>query len=134
SYGHPGGDVVLCELSQRIARSVRTFDLVARYGGEEFVVGMPETPLAVAAVVAERLRHALAAEPFGSPDLPKAGPVPLGMGVAATLPGGNDPAAALLKRGDDALYGAKRRGRNRVLSPRDGAGAPEPVSALRAMG
>src|SRR4029077_16121235 len=63
-YGHPGGDAVLREISQRIARNIRPFDLVARYGGEEFVVVMPETPLTVAEAVAERLRLAVAKRAF----------------------------------------------------------------------
>jgi two-component system, cell cycle response regulator len=135
TYGHPGGDAVLCELSQRIARNVRPFDLVARYGGEEFVVVMPETPLAVAAAVAERLRHAIADDLFVSPDLPTGTPVTISIGVAATLPGGDDSSAALLKRADDALYTAKRTGRNRVVSSPDAAEAPAPsASALKAMG
>jgi len=134
TYGHPGGDVVLCELSQRIARNVRPFDLVARYGGEEFVVVMPETPMAVASAVAERLRHAIADDLFVSPDLPTKVPVTISIGVAATLPGGDDSSAALLKRADDALYTAKRTGRNRVVSSPDAAEAPAVVSALKAMG
>jgi len=135
-FGHPGGDAVLCELSQRIARNVRPFDLVARYGGEEFVVVMPETPIAVAAVVAERLRQAIAAEPFVSPEMPAGIRVTLSIGVAATLPGGHDSSAALLKRADDALYSAKRTGRNRVVTAPDAAEAraPVPLSALKAMG
>ncbi len=135
TYGHPGGDVVLCEIAQRIARNVRPFDLVARYGGEEFVVVMPETPMAVAAAVAERLRHAIADDLFVSPDLPTRVPVTISIGVAATLPGGDDTSAALLKRADDALYTAKRTGRNRVVSSPDEAEAPVPaMSALKAMG
>ena len=135
SYGHPGGDAVLCEISQRIARNVRPFDLVARYGGEEFVVVMPETPMAVAAAVAERLRHAIADDLFVSPELPSGVPVTISIGVAATLPDGDDTSAALLKRADDALYTAKRTGRNRVMSSPDAAEArPEMAAPLKAMG
>ncbi len=134
TYGHPGGDVVLCEISQRIARNVRPFDLVARYGGEEFVVVMPETPMAVAAAVAERLRHAIADDLFVSPDLPQRVPVTISIGVAATLPGGDDTSAALLKRADDALYTAKRTGRNRVVTSPDAAEAPIAMNALKARG
>ncbi len=116
SFGHPAGDVVLCEIAQRIARNVRPFDLVARYGGEEFVVVMPETPIAVATAVADRLRRAIADEPIVSPDIPKGTPVTISIGVAATLSGGRDSSAALVKRADDALYAAKRMGRNRVMT------------------
>src|SRR5262249_34016527 len=134
TFGHPGGDVVLYELAQRIARNVRPFDLVARYGGEEFVVVMPETPMAVAAAVAERLRHAVAHEPFVSPDLPSPVPVTISIGVAATLKGGDDTSAALLKRADDALYTAKRTGRNRVMgspdAPEAGGEMARPLKAI----
>ena len=136
SYGHPGGDAVLCEISQRIARNIRPFDLVARYGGEEFVVVMPETPIAVAEAVAERLRLAIANEPFVSPEMPAGIQVTISIGAAATLPGGDDTSASLLKRADDALYSAKRMGRNRVMAAPEAAEAraPASVSALKAMG
>ena len=136
SYGHPGGDAVLQEISQRIARNIRPFDLVARYGGEEFVVVMPETPIAVAEAVAERLRAAIANEPFVSPEMPAGIQVTISIGAAATLSGGDDTSAALLKRADDALYSAKRLGRNRVITTPEAAeaGAPAPVSALKAIG
>jgi two-component system cell cycle response regulator len=135
-YGHPGGDVVLCEISQRIARNVRPFDLVARYGGEEFVVVMPETPIAVAAAVAERLRHAIADEPIVSQDIPAGIRVTISIGVAATLPGGDDSSAALLKRADDALYAAKHLGRNRVMTSPEAMEARPAATAsvLKAMG
>ncbi len=126
SFGHPAGDVVLCEIAQRIARNVRPFDLVARYGGEEFVVVMPETPIAVATAVADRLRRAIADEPIVSPDIPKGTPVTISIGVAATLSGGRDSSAALVKRADDALYAAKRMGRNRVMT------SPETTEAATA--
>ena len=135
SYGHAGGDVVLREIGQRIARNVRPFDLVARYGGEEFVVVMPETPIAVAAAVADRLRNAIADDLFISPDLPTRVSVTISIGAAATLPGGNDTSGALLKRADDALYRAKRTGRNRVVTSADLAeGSPETAAPLKAIG
>ena len=135
TYGHLGGDIVLREIAQRIARNVRPFDLVARYGGEEFVVVMPETPMTVAGAVADRLRNAIADDLFASPDLPTRIPVTISIGVAATLPGGTDTSAALLKRADDALYRAKRTGRNRVVTSPDAAEPPaETVAPLKAMG
>ena len=113
SYGHAAGDAVLREVASRIARHVRGFDLVARYGGEEFVVVMPETQLAVAAMVAERLRNVVASKPIalceglGELDLT------ISVGIAVTREGG-DSAAAMLQRADKALYEAKARGRNCV--------------------
>ena len=57
AHGHLVGDAVLREVARRIQETVRTIDVVARYGGEEFVVLMPETDLAEAVLVAERVRR-----------------------------------------------------------------------------
>jgi two-component system cell cycle response regulator len=114
SHGHDAGDDVLRDFALRVKRSIRGIDLACRVGGEEFVIVMPETDMAVAAMVAERLRRRIAAEPFpisqGSQHLP----VTLSIGIAA-LRGQDDNAAALIKRADQALYRAKRDGRNRVV-------------------
>ena len=64
THGHDAGDDVLREFALRIKRSIRGIDLACRYGGEEFVAVMAETDMAVAAMVAERLRRRIAAEPF----------------------------------------------------------------------
>src|SRR5258707_13983174 len=63
-YGHGAGDDVLREFSLRIRKAIRNIDLACRYGGEEFVIVMPETDMAVATMVAERLRRRIASEPF----------------------------------------------------------------------
>ena len=112
-HGHPAGDAVLREVSSRIARHVRGFDLVARYGGEEFVVVMPETTLAVAAMVAERLRNVIAARPVALGEGMGELEVTISVGIAVAREGG-DSAAAMLQRADKALYEAKDRGRNCV--------------------
>ncbi len=113
NHGHASGDAVLREVASRIARHVRSFDLVARYGGEEFVVVMPETQLAVAAMVAERLRTVVAAKPIALSDGQGEINVTISIGIAVTREGG-DTAAAMLQRADKALYEAKGRGRNCV--------------------
>jgi two-component system cell cycle response regulator len=113
NHGHTSGDAVLREVASRIARHVRSFDLVARYGGEEFVVVMPETQLAVAAMVAERLRTVVAAKPIALADGQGEINVTISIGIAVTREGG-DTAAAMLQRADKALYEAKGRGRNCV--------------------
>ena len=64
TWGHDAGDDVLREFAIRIKKSIRGIDLACRYGGEEFVVVMPETDMAVATMVAERLRRRIASEPF----------------------------------------------------------------------
>jgi two-component system cell cycle response regulator len=75
---------------------------------------MPETDMAVAAMVAERLRRRIAGEPFAIEQGAKSIPVTISIGIAA-LRGKEDTAATLLKRADQALYRAKRDGRNRVV-------------------
>ncbi len=114
AHGHDAGDDVLRDFALRIKRSIRGIDLACRLGGEEFVVVMPETDLAVAAMVAERLRRRIAAEPFAIQQGASTIPVTISIGIAA-LRGRNDTAASLLKRADQALYRAKRDGRNRVV-------------------
>jgi two-component system cell cycle response regulator len=114
SHGHDAGDDVLRDFALRIKRSIRGIDLACRYGGEEFVIVMPETDMAVAAMVAERLRRRIAAEPFAIAQGSRQIPVTISIGIAG-LRGKDDTAAALLKRADQALYRAKRDGRNRVV-------------------
>jgi two-component system cell cycle response regulator len=114
SHGHDAGDDVLRDFALRIKRSIRGIDLACRLGGEEFVVVMPETDMAVAAMVAERLRRRIAAEPFVVQQGSRSIPVTISIGIAA-LRGREDSAASLLKRADQALYRAKRDGRNRVV-------------------
>jgi two-component system, cell cycle response regulator len=114
SHGHDAGDDVLRDFALRIKRSIRGIDLACRLGGEEFVVVMPETDMAVAAMVAERLRRRIAAESFAIQKGSRTIPVTISIGIAA-LRGRDDNAASLLKRADQALYRAKRDGRNRVV-------------------
>jgi two-component system, cell cycle response regulator len=112
-HGHDAGDDVLREFAIRIRKSIRGIDLACRYGGEEFVVVMPETDLAVATMVAERLRRRIAAEPFQIQQGSGSVEVTISIGIAAL--GAQDNAATVLKRADQALYRAKRDGRNRVV-------------------
>ena len=113
TWGHDAGDDVLREFALRIRKSIRGIDLACRYGGEEFVVVMPETDLAVATMVAERLRRRIASEPFLIQQGTRKVEVTISIGIAAL--GGDDDAAGVLKRADQALYRAKRDGRNRVV-------------------
>ncbi len=114
TYGHAAGDDVLRELAARTTNGVRSVDLVARLGGEEFVVVMPETDLDIAATVAERLRAAVAREPFtvradGQKLLVT---ISIGVTVAAHDDADRD---NMLRRADVALYTAKARGRNCII-------------------
>jgi two-component system cell cycle response regulator len=114
-FGHLAGDDVLRELAQRALHNVRSVDLVGRLGGEEFVVVMPETGLGGATIVADRLRQAVADEPFVLPENGEKLPITISVGLAITGQG-DDTLEALLKRVDDALYAAKNGGRNRVIA------------------
>ena len=113
TYGHDAGDDVLQDFAIRIRKSIRGIDLACRYGGEEFVVVMPETDMAVATMVAERLRRRIASEPFPIQKGTRTIDVTISIGIAALAP--DDDAAAVIKRADQALYRAKRDGRNRVV-------------------
>jgi two-component system cell cycle response regulator len=115
TYGHDAGDDVLREFATRIRKSIRGIDLACRLGGEEFVIVMPETDMAVATIVAERLRRRIASEPFIIAQGAKAIDVTISIGIA-TLDTADDTASTILKRADQALYRAKRDGRNRVVA------------------
>ena len=113
THGHATGDQVIAEVARRILASVRNIDIVGRYGGEEFVLLLPETALAGAGLLGERLRHNIG----GTPIATVAGPLPItaSFGVAALEPAVPD-VEALISRADAALYAAKQAGRNRVAA------------------
>jgi two-component system, cell cycle response regulator len=115
AHGHDAGDDVLREFATRLKKAIRGIDLACRYGGEEFVVVMPETDMAIAAIVAERIRRRIAGEPFSIGSGAAALDVTISVGIAA-LSGVSDTPAAIIKRADQALYRAKRDGRNRVVA------------------
>ncbi|MEZ6022330.1 MAG: PleD family two-component system response regulator [Hyphomonadaceae bacterium] len=114
TYGHDVGDAVLREFSARLATNTRPSDFACRLGGEEFVVIMPRTTGDVGCLAAERLRRHIAASPFQIPGMAEPLEVTVSIGVASSA-GAEDTAEALLKRADEALYEAKRAGRNRVM-------------------
>ena len=114
THGHEGGDDVLKDFASRVRGTVRGADLAVRYGGEEFVVVMPDTTPEIAAQVAERLRLAVATEPFSVKATGKPVSVTTSIGIAS-LQAEDIDAAGLLRRADQALYEAKDTGRNRVV-------------------
>ncbi len=114
-HGHEAGDVVLQAFAERIRTNVRPKDIVCRPGGEEFLVILPETPGDLACVGAERIRHAIAADPFMLQRSAEEINVTVSAGVTTFL-GEDDTLANLLHRADTALYQAKQSGRNRVES------------------
>ncbi len=114
AFGHDIGDAILREFSARLGSNTRPSDFACRMGGEEFVVIMPRTTGDIACLAAERLRRAICASPFVVPGLSQALEVTIALGVASTE-GADDTPDSLLKRADEALYEAKRAGRNRVV-------------------
>jgi two-component system cell cycle response regulator len=115
THGHDVGDEVLREFASRISANVRGIDLACRYGGEEFVVVMPDTDTAFAYTVAERLRQSIELAPFAISRAPHKINVTASIGIASSS-GGADSSDKLLHRADQALYRAKREGRNRVIA------------------
>ena len=111
AFGHPAGDEVLKRVSVLLRECTRTVDCTGRYGGEEFAIIMPETDIAGAAVVAERIRARVAEEPF--PDRR----ITLSIGVAE-FPGDADSGQGAIAIADKALYQAKRAGRDQVAQAR----------------
>jgi len=107
-YGHPVGDEVIRQVGQILSDCVRLEDIVCRYGGEEFAILMPNTTAERAVAVAERMRRAIADAPLTI----KTHYVPVtgSFGVASS----NVQNGPLVVAADQALYHAKRNGRNRV--------------------
>jgi diguanylate cyclase (GGDEF)-like protein len=113
-YGHDRGDAVLRDVAYELRKRLRSFELVYRLGGEEFLVVLPGLGLQDGSSTAERLRAAVAAaRPTGIP-------VTISLGVSAAT-GAQVDYDAMFKSADEALYEAKRAGRDRVIA----AGTPE---------
>ncbi len=107
TFGHDVGDDVLRTITELVTKSIRSVDLTGRWGGDEFMVLMPQSDLAAATNVAEKLGQVISQH-----SLNKAGKITASFGVTVFSP--QDDSDSLLKRVDDALYKAKKFGRNRV--------------------
>ena len=112
-YGHAAGDEVLQEIANRLNLSLRPGDLIGRYGGEEFAILLPRTESRIALQIAERLRLAVA----GSPIETQQGVISITVSIGICR-SGDSPSSLddLLRCADEALYEAKRTGRNRCVS------------------
>ncbi|MFQ2131674.1 diguanylate cyclase [Aeromonas hydrophila] len=108
-FGHDVGDQVLATLATLMQQGARQADAVCRSGGEEFLILLPGLSLPLAFEIAERLRQRVAAHP-----MPGAGHITISLGIAH-WPGSDDDLNVVLKQADQALYEAKRRGRNRTV-------------------
>lgn len=112
TYGHDVGDLVLKAIAETVKGSIRDVDVLGRIGGEEFAVGLPEAGVDVGKQVAEKIRNAVESTSVELPDGRTLGfTVSLGVAEYADASGSLED---LIKMADNALYQAKRNGRNRV--------------------
>ena len=111
THGHLAGDIALREVSDRLKKSLRSYDIIGRYGGEEFLVMLPNTNLKVALTIANRMHEAVSAEPILLNGVRQT--ITISAGVADTLTL-NEEVDHAINRADKALYEAKNSGRNRV--------------------
>lgn len=114
TYGHPVGDVILKAVAARISAHLRKIDLTARYGGEEFAMLLPQTNIEMAMAVAERIREDMAEKPIETDKGSLT--VTISLGVCDTSVSGVTRAVDLVRKADEALYAAKKDGRNMVKS------------------
>lgn len=112
TYGHQAGDDVLKETARRLVNALRAYDTVCRYGGEEFLLILPGIGADDALSLAERTRRAINAEPMVTNNVEIFSTI--SMGVAWCPPTCLISEETILEHADNALYKAKRNGRNRV--------------------
>ncbi len=109
THGHLVGDEVLRTLAKLVTKTIRTIDIFARWGGEEFVILTPETGIQAAKDLAERIRIEV-----GEHNFDIAEKITVSFGVTSLME--SDQTDTFIKRADDALYTAKKEGRNRVVT------------------
>jgi two-component system, cell cycle response regulator len=118
TYGHPTGDRVLAAVAAAAQRTLRGSDVVCRYGGEEFAIVLPDTDADAARLAGDRVRRAIRELQHTAVDGRDLPPVTASLGIA-TLVGEAIERSLVLARADEALYAAKRAGRDRVVHDQD---------------
>jgi diguanylate cyclase (GGDEF)-like protein len=111
-YGHLTGDEVLREMGLLLRETARLGDVVARYGGEEFEILAPDTNHEGAQILADRIQHAFRTRPFAAVGVERA--ITISIGIASDIARNDQIASVLIARADEALYVAKRNGRDRT--------------------
>ena len=122
SAGHDAGDAALQNLAKCFDQILRGIDSAARFGGDEFALILPQAYADGAMIVAERLR-----ERIEKVNIPGFGNITTSIGIA-TFPFHANSRAELFRAADDALYAAKRAGRNRVVLSQNTTDAPAPIT------
>ncbi|MCG5500575.1 biofilm regulation diguanylate cyclase SiaD [Ectothiorhodospira lacustris] len=110
-FGHEVGDVALCEIAGAVRQEVRRYDVYGRWGGEEFLLVLPDADPEEAVMVLERIRQTITALTVGGDDPA----IRLSASFGVTLLRSGEDVDDALKRADDALFKAKREGRDRVV-------------------
>jgi len=115
TYGHLVGDSLLKSIANLLKSHLRKNDIASRYGGEEFLILLPETGIEGAAAAARKIRETLSTKEWKLKETGESmGKITVSMGIA--LYKLNEPEEALIKRADDALYLAKNRGRDQIVT------------------
>src|SRR5581483_698473 len=126
TYGHLAGDAVLAGVARIFREQLREYDVPARFGGEEFSILLPETRLAEAVQIAERIRRAVAASSFDVSTSSEAIRATVSIGIASYPRDGSD-ANELVHQADLAVYRAQLQGRNRVVDSTEESLLTDPV-------
>jgi two-component system cell cycle response regulator len=113
-FGHQAGDLMLQRFTEQLSRSSRPYDFVGRYGGEEFVMCLPGGDAVQGRSVAERMRKSVEKMKTKLPNSTQSVQIKASFGVASLRMGSEETVDSLIRRVDEAMYRAKREGKNRV--------------------